>query len=353
MKKKILITGGAGFVGSNLALFLKKHLKDTSIICLDNLSRKGSALNISRLKNQGISFIKGDIRYRTQLLKFPKVDCILECSAEPSVLAGYDNPDYTIDTNLLGTLNCLHLAKRDRADFIFLSSSRVYPIEPLNQIPFVELPARFDWKKNTSGAGYSYEGINMDFPLSGTRSLYGATKLCSEYLIEEFRAMYGLKTVINRLGVISGPWQMGRIDQGIVGFWVIQHMLGNSLSYIGYKGSGKQLRDCLHVDDVCDLILYQLRNLSKYSGRTFTAGGGRKNTFSLQELTSLVQTITDKEVPIKRVPEMRKGDLRIYFADNSEISKHTGWAPKRNLEEIVEDIYEWVLTHKDILKKTI
>ena len=353
MKKNLLITGGAGFVGSNLALFLKKKLRNYHIICLDNLIRTGSSLNVSRLKDAGITFVKGDIRNKKKLLSLPKIHLLNECSAEPSVLAAYENPNYTIETNLIGTINCLELARRDGAQFLFLSTSRVYPIDRINDIPYKELPTRFDWRRDIRATGYSYQGITLDFPLLGRRSLYGATKLSSEHIMTEFLDMYSLKGIINRFGVISGPWQMGKIDQGIVGYWVMKHKFNSQLSYIGYGGQGKQVRDVVHVDDVCKLILHQIDHFKKYQGEIFNAGGGRKNSFSLKELTTLTQHITNKKIPIESVKKQRKADIRIYIADNSQITKKTGWEPERSIEDIAVDVNRWVEKYSVVLQKVL
>lgn len=353
MNKKLLITGGAGFVGANLAVYLKDKLKDHEIVCYDNLVRHGSELNVPRLKDSNITFIKGDIRNKEQLLSIENVKVIVECSAEPSVLAAYDNPSYTIETNLVGTTHCLELARRDNADFIFLSSNRVYPIETVNQIAYDELETRFDWKKNTQIKGCSYEGLNTDFPLLGVRSLYGATKLCSEHISLEYFDMFGMKGVINRLGIIAGPWQMGKVDQGLVGFWVAQHKFGNKLKYIGYGGSGKQVRDALHVADVCDLVYHQIENMETVNGKIYNVGGGRRNSFSLLELTNLVQDITNTTVPIDTVAEERKSDVRIYVTDNSDIQDSIGWSPKKSMEDILVDTNAWIDEHASSLEKIL
>ncbi|MCK5014847.1 MAG: NAD-dependent epimerase/dehydratase family protein [Candidatus Omnitrophica bacterium] len=350
MIKNILIAGGAGFVGSNLALNLKQELKGCRIICFDNLIRAGSELNIPRLEDCGITFIKGDIRNLQQLLDLPKIDLIVECSAEPSVLASYDNPSYTIETNLMGTLNCLELARRDKSGFIFLSTSRVYPVEQVNNIPYEEQATRFDWLKRAEGAGYSYRGVNLDFSLNGVKSLYGATKLSSEQLVLEFADMYSFKCAINRLGVIAGPWQMGKIDQGIVGYWMARHKYRGALSYVGFDGLGKQVRDIVHVDDVCALILYQINHLDGLDRKIFNAGGGRDNSVSLLELTDMVRKITGNTIAIGSVRDNRKADIRIFIADNSAVSRETGWAPQKSIEDILVDVNQWMDTHADELK---
>ena len=349
MKKNILITGGAGFVGSNLAIFLKAKLKGCNVICFDNLSRRGSELNVKRLKDHSIEFIKGDVGRKEQLLSLENINIILDCAAEPSVLASHTDPLYTIETNLLGTIHCLELARRDNADFIFMSSSRVYPVELINQIAFEELPTRFDWRGKIKGQGYSFQGVRVDFPLLGVRSLYGASKLSSEQICLEYFDSFGLRGIINRFGIIAGPWQMGRVDQGVVGFWVAQHKFNHKLSYLGYGGSGKQLRDVIHVNDVCELILDQIENIDEVSGKTYNVGGGRKNSISLLELTRLIQEITGIKRFVEKVKEERKNDVRIYITDNTEIAKDMGWNPRRSLEDIVTDTISWMDQYHDIL----
>ncbi|HEY9246818.1 MAG TPA: NAD-dependent epimerase/dehydratase family protein, partial [Candidatus Methanoperedens sp.] len=243
---KILITGGAGFVGSNLAIEFAKNKKDYTIIALDNLRRRGSELNIPRLKEYGIQFIHGDIRNREDFEGIGDADLVIECSAEPSVLAGYDSsPDYLLNTNLLGTINCLEYARKCRADVVFLSTSRVYPVKTINSLGYIERKTRFELAGEHEIPGVSSRGYSEDFPLSGSRTLYGTTKLASELILQEYIEMYGLRGVINRCGVLTGSWQMGKIDQGVVVLWAAKHHYGQPLSYIGYGGKGKQVRDIL------------------------------------------------------------------------------------------------------------
>ena len=350
MAINILITGGAGFVGSNVAIYLNKCLRDSHIICLDNLSRRGSEINVPRLQDNGITFIKADIRRAAHLKKITNVNCIIDCSAEPSVLAAYKDPRYTVDTNLVGTVNCLELARRENADFIFLSTSRVYPIEKLEAIPCEELLTRFDWKHDLCGEGYSFNGISHTFPVNGYRSLYGATKLCSEFIAIEYFNAFSMRGVINRFGLIAGPWQLGKADQGIVGYWTAKHKYNGSLHYIGFGGTGKQVRDAVHIDDVCDLILYQLNHLDQVNSKTYNVGGGRNNSFSLCELTQRVKEITGRSIHIDSIPENRRADIRIYITDNYYINKDTGWFPRRSLDDILIDINSWIDNYFDSLK---
>ncbi|MBU1167760.1 NAD-dependent epimerase/dehydratase family protein, partial [Patescibacteria group bacterium] len=264
--KNILITGGAGFVGSNLALKLRKKYPDTSISVLDNLKRRGSELNIPRLKDNNVEFIHGDIRNTEDFEEIDSIDLLLECSAEPSVLAGIDSsPSYLVNTNLVGTINCLEFARKNKSAFVFLSTSRVYPIDTINNLDYIEEDNRFNLANEQNVAGASRHGISEDFPLEEARSLYGSTKLCSEMILQEYMYSYGLKGIINRCGVITGPWQMGKVDQGVFVLWVARHIYGGQLSYIGYGGEGKQVRDFIHIDDLFDILDIQLQDIDQFS----------------------------------------------------------------------------------------
>ncbi|QHV93646.1 NAD-dependent epimerase/dehydratase family protein [Spirosoma endbachense] len=348
---KLLITGGAGFVGSSLAIALKKNYPDYQIFALDNLKRRGSELSLARLKAAGIDFVHGDIRNKEDFDSLPSVDTVIEASAEPSVLAGLDGtPDYLINTNLFGTVNCLNYALKHKANFIFLSTSRVYPIRTIETLNFEEAETRFVLTDDQPVAGVSSRGIAENFPLDGARSLYGTTKLASELLIQEYNEFYGLKTVINRCGVITGPWQMGKVDQGVMVLWIAKHYFEQQLAYIGYGGTGKQTRDMLHIDDLYRLIDWELHNLDKVNGDILNAGGGVQSSASLQELTKICQEITGKTIPIKEVTENRAADIRLYITDNTNVTAKTGWSPQLGIREIVTDIHAWLDANRAALE---
>ena len=342
--KHALITGGAGFVGSNLAVWLKTHYPQLRITAADNLKRRGSELNLPRLRENGLEFVHCDIRNPEDLTLFGNdIDLIIECSAEPSVVSGYsDGPNYLINTNLLGTVNCLELARRNQSDFIFLSSSRVYPVEPLNQIATIEGDSRFLIAPRQTITGISEHGVSEKFPLEGVRSLYGATKLCSELLIQEYGAMYNLRYIINRCGVLTGPWQMGKVDQGVFALWMAKHYFGGELSYIGWGGQGKQVRDLLHIDDLAALLNRQMQQIELLSGKIFNVGGGLANSLSLSETTRLCEEITGHKIPIAQVPKNRPDDLKVYITDNAYVTQMTGWTPTYSPSETLTSIFEWL-----------
>lgn len=347
--RTILITGGAGFVGSTLGLHLKRSRPQDHVIALDNLKRRGSELNLPRLREAGIAFTHGDVRSRSDLRGLPKIDVMIECSAEPAVLAGFGaGAEYVTDTNLVGTLNCLELAARDKCDVVFLSTSRVYPIERINSV-CDETADRFTVREGVE-PGASAKGFSEDLPLDGVRTLYGATKLASELLLHEYAHMHGFRYVIDRCGVIAGPWQMGKTDQGFVLLWLARHHWGLPLGYIGYGGHGKQVRDVLHVDDLCDLVQLQLERLDEVNGRTFNAGGGQGNALSLRECTALCQEITGKRIDMGSDPATRQGDIKLYVTDNSRVTAALGWAPQRDLRRIAMDSMTWLKQHEDKLR---
>ena len=347
---RILITGGAGFVGSNLAMALRAGLPAAEVTCMDNLYRRGSELNLPRLQKAGAQFHRGDVRDAGSFPAGP-FDFFVECSAEPSVQAGQNgSPDYLFQTNLVGAYHCLEKARLWKSLFIFLSTSRVYPIARLEAHPWCEEPTRFAWEDHGT-PGITSAGVAETVDLNGARSLYGYTKLSAEQLIEEYRATYGLKSVVNRCGVIAGPWQFGKVDQGVASLWVLAHYFGRPLSYIGYGGVGKQVRDFLHVDDLCDLIIEQVRNFESWDGWLGNVSGGLPNTASLRELTALCEEITGKKIPLASVPANRPSDLRLFIGDCAKLFARTDWRPRRGVSCIVQDINAWVRQHSDALAK--
>lgn len=274
---RILITGGAGFVGSNLAKAFQKA--GSQVTAFDNLRRRGSELNLVDFKRLDIEFVHGDIRNPSDLADLAgNFDLLIEASAEPSVLAGLNqSPAYLLDTNLKGTMHCLDFALRRVKRTVFLSTSRVYSMAPLRELALEEGPKRFELKGS--------RGISERFPVDTARSLYGTTKLASEYLVQEYQNTYGCEAVIYRCGVIAGRGQFGKVDQGVFTLWMANHFFGRPLKYIGFGGTGKQVRDLLHPSDLYALIRLQLDSGKKWDAPVFNVGGGREISTSLLELT--------------------------------------------------------------------
>jgi CDP-paratose 2-epimerase len=351
---RLLVTGGAGFIGANVALGLAARHHDWDIVGLDNLRRRGSELNLPRLREAGIAFAHGDVRVLDDLLAIGEIDALLECSAEPSALAGFDgNTDYVVQSNLIGAYHCLELARRRGAYVLFLSTSRVYPVQGLDALALEETETRFELSERQSLAGASSAGISEDFPLAGARTLYGSTKLAAELLIEEYRAAYGLRAAINRCGVIAGPWQMGKVDQGVFTYWMLAHHFRRPLQYIGFGGSGKQVRDLLHVDDLLDLIDEQLSDPGHWDGVTANVGGGREGSLSLLETTALCAEITGNRIDIGTETQTRPGDVPVYLSDCSKLSRLTSWRPRWSPAEILLAIHEWISEHERAVRAAL
>ena len=338
---KILITGGCGFVGSNIAIFLKKKLKKAEIFSLDNLFRKGSEINLKRLNKIGIKNFNFDIKNYKKVGRLKKFDLIIDCCAEPAIEASKKDPDRVFQTNLVGTFNILKKCARDKSNIIFLSSSRVYSILALNKLVK---------NKNLKKEIKNKKIVNENFETSLASSLYGYTKLSSEKLIREFSFVNKIKYLINRFGVIAGPWQFGKQDQGFISMWIARHIFKKKLSYIGFGGHGNQVRDIIHIDDVCKLILVQITQLKKKFNNTFNVGGGRKNAISLKQLTTKCQKLTKHKINIGKQRKTSMFDIPIYITNNKKIMNYYNWKPLKTIDDILKDVYRWIVFNKNIWK---
>ncbi len=341
MIKKILITGGCGFVGSNLGIFLKK--KGFKITSLDNLYRLGSKLNYKRLKKEKIENLKLDIKNFDKINRIEnKFDLIIDCCAEPSVensRKSINEAKRVMETNLTGTFNVVSKCLKDNSILIFLSSSRVYSITELNK-----------YKKEINKKKYTKD-FGIDLKTSYPRSLYGFTKLASEELIKEFSYSNKLKYIINRIGVISGPWQFGKIDQGFISLWCWSHLMKQNLKYIGFGGTGKQVRDVLHIDDLCELIFLQIKNIKKVNNLSLSFGGGKVNSINLKKLTQKIKKFSKNSINISKIKKTSIYDIPYFVASNKIVNDIYKWKPKKTINDIITDVYNWQKDNLKILKK--
>jgi len=348
---RILITGVAGFVGSNLAEFIVNNWENIIVFGIDNLSRRGSEINLARLKSIGCKFIHGDVRIADDVASLPKVDWIIDCAANPSVLAGVGGgAAQVVGHNLVGTLNLLEKCRRDGCGFMLLSTSRVYSIEAQYKIPLQEAGSRFSPDASQPfPVGFSRDGLNEEFSTTPPLSFYGATKLASEVMALEYANAYDFPIWINRCGVIAGAGQFGKIDQGIFSFWIYQWILGNPLAYIGFGGKGKQVRDCLSPEDLGRLVCRQLAQPDRDAPKIINVGGGEERAMSLCELSHFCSERLGIKREIKSVPETRMFDVPYYVTDTRRVRQVWDWQPKVRATEILNEIADWAYMNQSII----
>jgi CDP-paratose 2-epimerase len=345
---KILITGACGFVGSTLARELLAHRERLEIWGLDNFLREGSRSNLQPLLSRGIQMVEGDIRHSHDLAKIPKVDWVLDCAAEPSVLAGIGTgmgSAELLDHNLIGTIRMLEFCKQHGAGFILTSTSRVYSIPPLASLKVTSVGRAFrpEFAGSSQTPGLSDHGIAENFPAEPPLSLYGASKRCAEILALEYADAFGFPVWINRCGVLAGKGQFGKADQGIFSFWIRSWKEGKPLNYIGFDGQGSQVRDCLHPRDLLPLILAQLDGKKPNAPgdgrdvRICNFGGGIANSCSLRQLSDWCREhLGPRDIGSEITP--RPFDLPWVVMDCRRAEKAWGWKVTRPLATILDEI---------------
>ncbi|MFZ0878259.1 MAG: NAD-dependent epimerase/dehydratase family protein [Candidatus Acidiferrales bacterium] len=354
---KILITGGCGFVGAHLALHFQR--RGHRVIAADNLVRRGGEMNLPRFKKHGIEFVHVDVRNPEDLASVPEgIDLICDTSAQPSAVTGYANPLFDINNNSLGLIHVLEFARKRGCPVIFWSTNRVYSADKTNSPPHRAGSTRLIWDKEKYRqqfgekplAGFDPEhGFSEEFTLDGCeRTIYGLSKLMADLACQEYSGAFGLKTVINRFGVISGDGQFGKSDQGWVAWWAFAFHFGLPLNYIGWEG--KQVRDVLFIEDVCRLVDLQIENLDRISGQVFNVGGGPGNTLSLVEATNLLREKLGRDIPIGYDSQPRKADQCIYITDNRKVERVLGWKPKIGISEGYDRILAWIRENEEELR---
>ncbi len=349
---RILITGGCGFVGFNLAAHFMKL--GHSVIVADNLARRGSETNLAALRKLGAPFHHCDIRCPEDVAVLPDADCLVECSAQPSVVSGYERPLYDIQSNLMGAVNCLELCRTRRMAMIFLSSSRVYSADLLNNLPRIETETRWNWlpmPPDIIVSGFdAHLGISAEFSLAGApKTIYGASKVAADLLCQEYAHAFDLPIVVNRLGVIAGEGQFGVVNQGWLTYWAMAAVFKRPLTYFGHLG--KQVRDILFIEDLCRLLETQINHIDTWAGAVWNAGGGRESSLSLLEATALFERLTGRTLATTYAPRTRRGDVVIYITDNSAVSRDLAWRPTQPLETGAQRILHWVTDNQDALTR--
>ena len=345
--KRILVSGICGFVGSTIALRLRQLSAEVEIFGFDNFIRPGSETNRLTLKQHGIVVRHADVRSSTDVATMPAADWVIDAAANPSVLAGVDGQTSSrqvIEHNLSGTVNLLEYCKSHRAGFILLSTSRVYSIPPLAGLKVVSRDNAFvPDPKAVLPAGLTAAGVSEDFSTAPPVSIYGSTKLASEILALEYGDTFHFPVWINRCGVLAGAGQFGRADQGIFSFWINSWLRGKPLKYIGFDGSGSQVRDCLHPHDVVPVLLKQMETGAK-PPRIVNLGGGTDHSMSLAQLSAWC-TARFGPREVKSEPAPRPFDIPWMVMDSSLARRQWNFSPATPMESILNEITDHAQAH--------
>jgi CDP-paratose 2-epimerase len=349
----ILITGICGFVGSTLARCLLERIEGLSIYGIDNFMRPGAETNRGILKQLGVTVFHGDIRNPSDVAVAPKVDWVIDAAANPSVLAGVTGSGTSrqlFEHNVLGTLNVLEYCRIQGAGLLLLSTSRVYSIRALAGLPLqVESGAfRLDSSKALP-PGVSAAGIDTNFSTAAPISLYGSTKLSSETLALEYGFAFGFPVWINRCGVLAGAGQFGTPDQGIFSYWINAHLRRRPLHYIGFAGTGHQVRDAFHPRDLASLLHAQMSQSGDGDRRIYTVGGGPANAMSLAQLTIWCDSRFGRH-PVQADDRPRQYDIPWMVMDSTHAGNDLEWRCNTDLPVILEEIARHAEQHPEWLE---
>ncbi len=353
---KILITGVCGFVGSTLARALA-HTGAHNLLGLDNFIRPGSETNRQDLKALGVRLFHGDIRHASDLEVLPPVDWVIDAAANPSVLAGVDGKTSSrqlVEHNLSGTINLLEYCKQHQAGFTLLSTSRVYSIPGLADLPVeVHRGAYRPAPTASLPPGITADGVAETYRSVAPVSLYGATKVASEAMALEYGATFNFPVWVNRCGVLAGAGQFGRPDQGIFAFWINRHLARQPLHYIGFDGQGHQVRDCLHPRDLVPLLEKQFAqpNRPDAADRIINVSGGTSSAMSLRQLTAWCDEALGKH-PVATDPTPRPFDIPWMVLDSARAERLWDWRPATPTLHILEEIAEHARQHPHWLEQS-
>jgi CDP-paratose 2-epimerase len=329
--KKALVTGGAGFIGTNLVL---KLLKDGwKVTVLDNLSRKGANINLELINKSApkgqLEILIKDVREKNIFDGLVNKDAIFHLAAQTAVTTSLVNPGADLEINLLGTFNLLECVRKakSKALIVYASTNKVY-----GSLEYVERSALM---KGVS------ENVNLDF-----HSPYGCSKGSAESYVRDYARIYGINSVAFRQSCIYGMHQMGVEDQGWVAHIGASAILGKT---INIYGSGKQVRDLLYADDLVDLYLKSVQKIDKVRGRVFNAGGGRQNAISVLEYIDFLSNYLNKDIKTTK-KSTRPGDQEVFISDNSSVKKVLDWQPKVGYKIGLSRMLSWIMENRQIFK---
>jgi len=334
---KLLITGGCGFLGSNLASHAIKLGMD--VIVFDNLSRFGSAENLKWLQSIGMfTFVHGDIRNKndvTRLIAKHMPDNIFHLAGQVAMTTSIDNPQMDFEVNVGGTVNVLEAIRlfNPECGVIYSSTNKVYG--DLEQFTFRETETRYECIEKPNGFD---ESVQLSF-----HSPYGCSKGAADQYMLDYARIFGLKTAVFRHSSMYGGRQFATYDQGWVGWFcqkAVEASRGSNDPFT-ISGNGKQVRDVLHAEDMTNLYFSALAELRKIRGNAFNVGGGYSNSLSLIELFALLEDVVDVSLDFKKLPA-RESDQRVFVADINKAKTQLNWAPKVTAEQGVTNMVAWV-----------
>ena len=334
---KILITGGCGFVGSNVALKLDQ---EHEVYCLDNFSKHESKLNEGLIQKRDIPVIKGSIsdkKFINDLIEDLKPDCLIHLAAQVAMTHSIEDPQNDFDINLLGTFNLINAINNfsKKTEFINISTNKVYGDLAWDEI--TESETRFSSIQNN-------KGYDENTPLSFSGP-YGSSKGSAEQYVLDYNRTFNLKTTSLRLSTIYGPNQHATYNQGWIG-WFLQQVNENKqkeLIEVPVHGNGKQVRDILFIDDFAELIVLIINNFSKINGEVFNIGGSLKNSLSIIELLQKSQDLFELKSEFKiHEKEWRPADQKFYVSNINKINNKLQWFPKTDLDIGLESFASWL-----------
>jgi len=334
MRRTYLVTGGAGFIGSNLVNRLLKRGEE--VIVFDNLSRNGAKENLVWLESlygkKSFEFYKKDIRSHEDVIKATQnANVIIHLAAQVAVTTSVKNPREDFEINALGTFNILEAARNSNKYpvVIFASTNKVYG--EMVDLEAVEENTRYELKDLHCGVN---ENRLLDF-----HSPYGCSKGCGDQYVHDYSRIYQIPSVVFRQSCIYGTRQFGIEDQGWVAWFVIAALIGKK---IAIYGNGKQVRDILYVEDLLDAYDVAIENIDSCAGEIYNIGGGVENTISIwNEFQPILEEIQNKKIPCEYF-NWRPGDQKVYISDIRKINKDLGWKPHVNIHEGIEKLNQWV-----------
>ncbi len=339
-KRKWIITGGAGFIGTHAAARLIEA--GESVVVVDNLSRRGAQVNLAWLREQGLAeFVQADVRdahaIHDLLARHADADAVLHLAGQVAVTTSVADPRADFEANALGTLNVLEavrLAASGRPALLYSSTNKVYG--NLEHVHVVERDGRYAYDDRPSGID---EHEPLDF-----HSPYGCSKGAGDQYVRDYARIYGLKTVVFRQSCIYGTRQFGIEDQGWVAWFCVAVTTGQPFTIFG---DGKQIRDVLWVDDLIDAYRRALERIDQISGEIFNVGGGPSNTLSLRELVAALSREFGRPID-PPFADWRPGDQRVFVADIQKARRALGWAPTVSTAEGVGRLIKWVRENRSL-----